>query len=110
MKLLQEELKENNILWITPESENIFQNGQLEQIFALLTHIANKNKDENFGMMPQLTNVKLITGEVCEAVASANFKKGKIELIGIFLFDPTKINYKKVRSILERHLLVQFYN
>lgn len=110
MKELLKELKQSDIHWITPETEDVFAEGQLDQVFDSLNRIALKNKKENFNMMPKIVDIELVTGEVVEAVANANFKQGTVELIGIFIYDYTKNSYENVKSILQRHFNVQFYN
>lgn len=110
MNAFQTELREKNIIWVTPENENILQDGQLEAIFELLCSTAEKNKNENFNMMPKLTNVRLVSNEIVEAVANVNFKKGDIELIGIFIYDYTKITYEEVKFILQKHFNVNSLN
>jgi hypothetical protein len=110
MKELIKELNSNRIVWVTPENEKILADGQLNEIFKLLKGIASKHKNENFGMMPKLQNIKLSTKEVVEAVACANFKIGNVELMGIFLYDNTEIKYEKVRGILNKHLNVLTLN
>ena len=110
MKQLIKELKTKNIIWVTPENENILYPGQLEAILDLLAGIAEKNKKENFGMMPKITNVRLSSNEVVEAVANANFKKGSVELMGIFLYDYTKIKYEEVKYLLQKHFNVNLLN
>ena len=96
MEQLVKELKLKNIIWINPENVNILYPGQFDSILDLLDGIAKRNKNENFNMMPKLTDVRLITNEVVEAVVNANFKKGNIELLGIFIYDYTKIKYEEV--------------
>lgn len=110
MKALQIELKRRNIIWVTPENENILYPGQLDAILHLLCGIAERDKNTNFNMMPKLTNIRLVTNEVVEAVANANFKKGQVELMGIFLYDYTKIKYEEVKSIMQKHFNVHFLN
>jgi hypothetical protein len=110
MKALLSELKRKNIIWITPKNKNILYPGQLNIILDLLSAIAERDKDENFNMMPKLINVRLASNEVVEAVANANFKKGVVELLGIFLYDCTKIKDEEVRSILQKHSHIHFLN
>ena len=110
MQALHSELKRKNIIWVTPENENILYPGQLDVILDLLCGIAKRDKNQNFNMMPKLTNIRLVSNEVVEAVANANFKKGNVELIGIFLYDYTKIKYEDVKSILQKHFNVHFLN
>ena len=110
MQALHSELKRKNIIWVTPENENILYPGQLDVILDLLCGIAKRDKNQNFNMMPKLTNIRLVSNEVVEAVANANFKKGNVELIGIFLYDYTKIKYEEVKSILQKHFNVHFLN
>ena len=110
MKALQTELKRKNIIWVTPENEKILYPGQLDAILDLLCGIAEREKNQNFNMMPKLTNIRLVSNEVVEAVANANFKKGNVELMGIFLYDYTKIKYEEVKSILQKHFNVHFLN
>ncbi len=110
MEQLKKELREKNIIWVSPETENILAVGQLDEIFELLKKIAFKYNKEDLNMMPKLQNIELITGEVVEAVANANFKKGNIELMGIFLYDYTKIKYEAVKFILQKHFNIQHYN
>lgn len=110
MEQLFKELEANNIICVTPENENILMPDQLQQIFGLLTSTALKYKDENFNMMPKLQNITLASGEVFEGVANANFKQGMVELLGIYIYDSTKIKYENVKGILQKHFIVSFYN
>ena len=110
MKELEKELDRKNIHWVTPETESIFADGQMEQIFDSLANVALKYKGQNFNMMPRLTNVALITGEVVEAVVNANFKCGDIEVLGIFIYDYTKISFNEVYGILQKHFKPQSHN
>ena len=110
MQALKNELTEKNIIWVTPENENLLYPGVLESIFTELTKVAEKNKNENFNMMPKLLNIRLITDEIVEGIANANFKCGQIELLGIFLYDYTKIKYEDVKSILCNHFFIRSLN
>lgn len=110
MKELETELNVKNIIWITPENEYILHDGILKQIFDLLCGIARRDRNKIFGMMPKLTDVRLVTNEVVEAVAVVNFKMGIVEVMGIFLYDYTKIKYEEVKSILQKHFNVEPLN
>lgn len=103
MKQTIQEKWNNNVIYIIPQNSNILAKGQIEQIFNLLNKIANKNKNENFSMMPKLTNIELATGEIVEAIPVTNFKKGEVSVLGIFAYDYTKIKYEEVKSVLEKN-------
>ena len=103
MEDLKIELKKMNVYWITPDEEQIFADGEMGRIFDLLKVIANKNPSDNFNMMPKIVNVHLSTGEVCEGIANANFIQGNIELIGVFLYDYTKLKYEILYSGLQSY-------
>jgi hypothetical protein len=99
-----------NIIWVTPENEDIIADGYLENIMDGLVGIAQKYSTESFSMSPKLTDIKLISGEVVEAVAFANFIQGKIELMGIFLYDYTKQNYDAVKRIVQDYFHINSLN
>jgi len=103
MKGLMNELQKMNVHLVTPEQENILANGELDKIFEALKGISNKYPNENFNMLPKLVNVRLVTGEVCEAIANANFLNGNIELMGIYLYDYTKLKYEELYAILQSY-------
>jgi hypothetical protein len=103
MNELLKELKKLNVYWITPGQEQIFAQGELQRIFELLQIISNKYPEENFNMMPKLVNVHLCTGEVCEGIVNANFRKGEIEIMGIYIYDYTKVKYELLYSILQSY-------
>lgn len=98
------------IIWVTPENEKILADGQLEIIMDLIFGLSQKYKNESFSMSPKLTNVKLISGEVVEAVAVANFINGNTELMGIFLYDYTKQSYDSVRGIVQDYFKINSLN
>ncbi len=104
------QLKEMGIIWVTPENEYVIKSDCLPNILELMANIGLKRKNENFGMMPKITGVELITGEVVEAVGAANYNNSDMELYGIFLYDYTKITYEKVKHILQNHFNIQSYN
>jgi len=103
MNELLKELKKLNVYSITPDEAQIFAEGELERIFELLQGISNKYPEENFNMMPKLVNVHLCTGEVCEGIVNANFRKGEIEIMGIYLYDHTKVKYELLYSMLQAY-------
>jgi hypothetical protein len=97
----EEKLKENNIIWVTPVNANIIKEDAIKNIFKLVNDIAVKYKDESFNMMPLIENVELITNEVTNAIAVADFIKGGVNMYGIFLYDYTKKTPESVREILK---------
>ena len=110
MEELNLELKKMNVYWVTPNEAHLLAKGEIDKIFDLLKGISNKNPNDNFNMMPKVINVHLSSGEVCEGIANANFKKGNIEVMGIFLYDQTKLKYEELYNVLRRHLNPQVLN
>ena len=104
------QLREKSVIWITPENEYLIKRDCLPTILELMANIGLKRKNENFGMMPKITGVELVTGEVVEAVGAANYKHSDMELYGIFVYDYTKITYDEVKIILQNHFNIQSYN
>lgn len=110
MKEFLELLKSKNIIRVTPVNQDILYPGVQRQIFKNLESVAKKYKKESFGMMPRMGNIRLISGEVVEAVVNANFRKGKFELIDIYLYDYTKIKYDEVKALVQQHYKIHLLN
>jgi len=94
-------IKKMNVYEITPNDTEIFADGAIEQILVGLKKIGKKYRKETFNMMPKLTNVKLKTGESVEAIAVTDFRKGKVSLIAIYLYDYTQTEYKELYNVLQ---------
>jgi hypothetical protein len=106
----EQKLKENNIIWVTPVNAHIIKENCIKDIFKLVDEIAVKYKDEVFGMMTLVENVELITNEVTNAIAVADFIKDSVNMHGIFLYDYTKKSAESVREILKTNFTNPTFN
>jgi len=104
MKSLQEELLKKNIVMITPDNEDLLQDGVFENVLELLKSIWVKYPNEEYYMCPKLTDVTLVSGEAFEAVAPTNFTKNGMEVFGIFIYDKKKQDYNSVKKIVNEAL------
>jgi hypothetical protein len=106
----EQKLKENNIIWVTPVNAHIIKENCIKDIFKSVNDIAVKYKDEVFNMMPLVENVELITNEVTNAIAVADFINGGVNMYGIFLYDYTKKSAESVREILKTNFTNPTFN
>lgn len=104
------ELKKRNIIWVTPDNEEIIQEDALNEIFNVLTEYASTNKNKSFGALQRINNVRLVTNEVVEAVVAANYVNGAIQIFGIFLYDYTTTKYADVKALVSNNFWVQTLN
>ena len=95
---------------LTPINAHIIKENCIKDIFKSVNDIAVKYKDEVFNMMPLVENVELITNEVTNAIAVADFIKGGVNMYGIFLYDYTKKSAESVREILKTNFTNPTFN